>query len=1389
MKLRIYFLLFAFLSGSPGALLFGQDGDPPAGYCCAYATCSTCDDINVCFNLPLADPESSMMGGIEVCGTGHPTTLCSTWWENNTVGVTNDSPVSPTNPGGCLVVCSDLNACNYDEIEECEYLSCAGCTDPNACNYSEIEDCEYLSCATFGCTNESACNYDVDADFEDGSCDFSCLSGCTDSTALNYVEVAVEDDGSCQYSGCTDPIASNYDDTAVVDDGTCTYLGCTDSTACNYAPGANQDNGSCDYSCYGCTESTACNYDASANQDNGSCDYSCYGCTDPAACNHDATAALDDGSCVFAPANLDCAGNCLADTDGDGVCDPNEVGGCTDASAPNYDSSATDDDGSCEVESEAPSEFNFTATPASGALVGQVTFDGAPAVAEDWIAAFNEDGLCAGAAPLIVDNGTAYFLLAVYGDDPTTPSVDEGMNEGELFTLQLFKASTASFHTYYSLNGTTEFAGWTSTNGAPIPGFDNPNDEYAFASTPYTPECLDTDACNYDPNSPGDIDCQYPASGYDCNGDCLEDADGDGVCDSDEISGCTDETACNYNPAATDDDGGCQTTDACGVCGGNGFEPGTCDCDGNTADAIGVCGGTCAEDADQDGLCDDVDPCVGNYDACGVCNGPGATLDCGCEDTPEGDCDCDGNQLDAAGECGGTCTEDADQDGVCDDVDGCIGTADACGICNGPGAIYECGCADIPAGDCDCNGSTVDAAGVCGGACAEDADQDGVCDDVDPCVGAEDACGVCDGPGAVYACGCNDIPEGDCDCNGNQLDALGNCGGDCAADADADGVCDNEDPCVGTVDECGVCNGPGAIYDCGCAAIPAGDCDCNGNQIDALGVCGGNCPADLDQDGVCDNAEIDGCTDGAACNYNAAATEEDGTCTYPPALYDCAGNCLDDTDGDGICDALEVPGCTDGDALNYNALATDDDGSCTLPAPPPAQFDFTATPASATFLGQATIDDVPCGQGDWIAAFDGDGNCAGAAQLIQYQGAAFINLTIYGDDGTTAGIDEGINANEGFALTLWDASEAATVDYTDAFGESLLTGWTNTNGAPLPTYDDPNLIYNFLSSGFAPNCADPAACNYDPTSEASTGCVYPEPNYDCNGDCAEDTDGDGICDPFEVDGCTDESACNFDPGATDDDASCTYPAAGYNCAGECLEDADGDQVCDANEIAGCQDVSGCNYNASATDPATCTYPDAGYDCAGNCLADTDGDGICDPFEIAGCLDPQACNYNPAATDSSTCTYPATDFEDCSGTCFNDLDGDGVCDEEDSCIGTVDGDGTCIPVPVYGCTYTAACNYDVEANTDDGTCTFVPNGYDCDGNCLEDTDGDGVCDPHELPGCTDAEAINYTSLATDDDGSCLTGELSDCPLDLSDDGVIGIADILLILSSYGTSCTE
>ena len=52
---------------------------------------------------------------------------------------------------------------------------------------------------------------------------------------------------------------------------------------------------------------------------------------------------------------------------------------------------------------------------------------------------------------------------------------------------------------------------------------------------------------------------------------------------------------------------------------------------------------------------------------------------------------------------------------------------------------------------------------------------------------------------------------------------------------------------------------------------------------------------------------IYGCTDAIATNYDASATEDDGSCEYPPE---------------------PILGCTDSAATNFDAQANQDDGSC-----------------------------------------------------------------------------------------------------------------------------------------------------------------------------------------------------------------------------------------------------------------------------------------------------------------------------------------------------------------------------------------------------------------------------------------------------------------------------
>jgi hypothetical protein len=87
-------------------------------------------------------------------------------------------------------------------------------------------------------------------------------------------------------------------------------------------------------------------------------------------------------------------------------------------------------------------------------------------------------------------------------------------------------------------------------------------------------------------------------------------------------------------------------------------------------------------------------------------------------------------------------------------------------------------------------------------------------------------------------------------------------------------------------DECGVCGGAG---------IPEVSCDCDGNVLDVVGVCGGDCTDDNDGDGVCDELEVYGCTYPDAMNFDSSATIDDGSCLYDDVSNDCPA----DLDGDG----------------------------------------------------------------------------------------------------------------------------------------------------------------------------------------------------------------------------------------------------------------------------------------------------------------------------------------------------------------------------------------------------------------------------------------------------------------------------------------------------------
>ena len=74
---------------------------------------------------------------------------------------------------------------------------------------------------------------------------------------------------------------------------------------------------------------------------------------------------------------------------------------------------------------------------------------------------------------------------------------------------------------------------------------------------------------------------------------------------------------------------------------------------------------------------------------------------------------------------------------------------------------------------------------------------------------------------------------------------------------------------------------------------------------------------------------IYGCTDTQACNYDSTVNTDNGSCNYALEFYDCNNQCINDIDNDLVCDELEISGCTNVNALNFNSDATDtEDGVC-----------------------------------------------------------------------------------------------------------------------------------------------------------------------------------------------------------------------------------------------------------------------------------------------------------------------------------------------------------------------------------------------------------------------------------------------------------------------------
>ena len=194
----------------------------------------------------------------------------------------------------------------------------------------------YTSDCVGGCTEVATCNYDAAADYNDGSCDISCI-GCTDETADNYNPNATIDGGSCVFCEGGEFILT----VDMADSGGDGWNGAeyliyslegqgdlVSSGNLNDALEGDTASFGTDYVCLapGCynfqilggtslSQASAeltgpfNDYGTVAGGDSYSMDFlitgQCgfEGCTDEAANNYDISATVDDGSCLIPPAN------------------------------------------------------------------------------------------------------------------------------------------------------------------------------------------------------------------------------------------------------------------------------------------------------------------------------------------------------------------------------------------------------------------------------------------------------------------------------------------------------------------------------------------------------------------------------------------------------------------------------------------------------------------------------------------------------------------------------------------------------------------------------------------------------------------------------------------------------------------------------------------------------------------------------------------------------------------------------------------------------------------------------------------------------------------------------------------------------------------------------
>ncbi|MDG2266782.1 MAG: lamin tail domain-containing protein, partial [Candidatus Marinimicrobia bacterium] len=348
-------------------------------------------------------------------------------------------------------------------------------------------------------------------------------------------------------------------------------------------------------------------------------------------------------------------------------------------------------------------------------------------------------------------------------------------------------------------------------------------------------------------------------------------------------------------------------------------------------------------------------------------------------------------------------------------------------------------------------------------------------------------------------------------------------------------------------------------------------------------------------DGNCVVISVLGCTDSSANNYNADATEDDGSCNYD--ILGCtdadANNYSSDaTADDGSC-TYDISGCTDSTAINFNPDAVEEDGSCDFSQAAPLFFSEYAEGSSnnkyleifnptseavdLAYYAYPSVSNAPTTPGvhEYWNTFDSAATIApGGVYIIAHPSSDSTILALAdethgylsnGDDGYALAFGAeashvildmvgDFNGDPGSAWEVAGVSNA-TKDHTLIRKMSVTSGNTDWASSAGTSSDDSEWIvldqdtWDYLGSHqelSIPGCTDSLALNYDEQATADDGsCIGAvegcmdegADNYN-----PEANTNDGSCFTTTL-GCIDSLALNFDSQANTDDDSCIYDSA------------------------------------------------------------------------------------------------------------------------------------------------------------------------------------------------------------------------------------------------------